>query len=396
MTPAALDSDYKATVSGISEVLEQARRSAARSVNRIMAAAYWEIGRRIVVHEQRGMRRAGYGEEVLKRFAADLTAKHGRGFSRQNLQQMRAFFLAWEICQTASGKFVARAYGPSLQALSGPPPQHPRATSSPKRDLSKLMGAFPLSWSCYVELLSVDNLVARAFYEAEAHRAGWTVRQLGRQIASQFYERTALSRNKAAMLKKGDKARPLDELTPEQEIKDPFFLEFLDLKDEYSELDLEEALICHLESFLLELGNDFTFVARQRRLRIDDEWFRVDLVFFHRGLQCLVLIDLKLDKLTAGDIGQMNLYLNYARDHWTRPEENRPVGLILCAKRGHGVAKYALTGMTNKILASQYRTALPPEGVLAGELDRTRALLETPPRRLVGRIRQRRNKKKGR
>jgi len=374
-----------------------------------MAPAYWEIGRRIVVHEQRGMHRAGYGEELLKRLAIDLTAKHGRGFSRQNLQQMRAFFLGWEICQTASGKFSARAKGSPFQALSGPA----RAKGSPfqalpgpagRRRLTTLIpqpdkftpvDAFPLSWSHYVELLAVENALARAFYEAETHRAGWTVRQLNRQIGSQFYEPTALSRNKAAMLKKGETARPEDELTPEQEIKDPFLLEFLQLKDEYSELDLEEALIHHLESFLLELGNNFTFVGRQRRLRIDDEWFRVDLLFFHRGLRCLILIDLKLDKLTAGDIGQMNLYVNYAQEHWTRPDENQPVGLILCAKRGHGVAKYALTGLTNRILASQYRTALPSEEVLAGELDRTRMTLEMKPSRRDIKHRQSR-KKKGR
>ena len=157
--------------------------------------------------------------------------------------------------------------------------------------------------------MSVEKPEARTFYEAEALRGGWTVRQLDRQIGTQFYERTLLSRNKAAMLTEGQKARASDALTPEEEIKDPFVLEFLDLKDEYSESDLEEALIRHLENFLLELGDDFAFVGRQRRLRIDDEWYRVDLVFFHRRLRCLMLIDLKLGKLTPGDAGQMHLYL---------------------------------------------------------------------------------------
>jgi hypothetical protein len=150
----------------------------------------------------------------------------------------------------------------------------------------------------------------------------------------------------------------------------------LDLKDEYSENDLEEALIRHLEGFLLELGDDFTFVGRQRRLRVDDEWFRIDLVFFHRRLKCLVLVDLKLDKLTAGDVGQMNLYLNYAKAHWTHPDENPPVGLILCAEHRAGVAKYALEGLSSKILAAEYRTALPSEETLAKELERTRRELE--------------------
>ena len=168
---------------------------------------------------------------------------------------------------------------------------------------------FPLPWSAYVSLLAVKNEHARSFYETEALRGGWSVRQLDRQIDSQFYERTALSKNKAAMLKKGAKAKAEDITTPEEEIKDPYILEFLGLKDEYSESDLEEALIRHLEFFLLELGGDFTFVARQKRLRVGDEWYRVDLVFFHRRLRCLVLIDLKLGKFTHADAGQMHLYL---------------------------------------------------------------------------------------
>ena len=202
------------------------------------------------------------------------------------------------------------------------------------------------------------------------------MRQLDRQIGTRFYERTLLSRNKAAMLRKGEKAGPDDAITPEEEIKDPFVLEFLDLKDEYSESDLEEALIRHLETFLLELGDDFTFVGRQRRLRIDDEWFRVDLVFFHRRLRCLILIDLKLNKLTAGDVGQMHLYCNYAREHWTHPDENPPVGLILCAEHRSGVARYALEGLPNKVLAAEYRMTLPSEETLAAELARSRKILE--------------------
>lgn len=217
---------------------------------------------------------------------------------------------------------------------------------------------------------------ARAFYETEAIRGGWSVRQLDRQINSQFYERTALSKNKAAMLQKGAKARPADRTTPEEEIKNPYILEFLGLKDEYSEADLEEALIRHLESFLLELGWDFTFVARQKRLRVGDEWYRVDLMFFHRRLRCLVLIDLKLGKFTHADAGQMHLYLNYAREHWTLHDENPPVGLILCAHKDAAVAKYALEGLPNKVMASEYRTALPDEKLIAAELDRTRRILE--------------------
>ncbi len=200
--------------------------------------------------------------------------------------------------------------------------------------------------------------------------------QLRRQIDSQFYERTALSRNKAAMLRKGAAAKPEDAVSPEEAIKDPYVLEFLGLKDEYSESDLEAALIARLEAFLLELGDDFTFVGRQRRLRLDDVWYRVDLLFFHRRLRCLVVIDLKLDKLTHADVGQMHLYLNYAREHWTRAGENPPVGLILCAGKREAVARYALEGLPNKILAAEYRTMLPDEKTIAAELEQTRHVLE--------------------
>lgn len=241
-----------------------------------------------------------------------------------------------------------------------------------KFDSETLAAAFPLSWSHYVRLLSVKNGHARKFYEEETLRGGWSVRQLDRQINSQFYERTALSCNKVAMLVKGSKHKVGDAFTPEEEIKDPYVLEFLDLKDEYSENRLEEALIRHLESFLLELGGDFAFIARQKRLRVGNEWYRIDLVFYHRKLRCLILIDLKLDKFTHSDAGQMHLYLNYAREHWTNSNENPPVGLILCAKKDAAVAKYALDGLPNKILASEYKTALPDEQRLIEEVERTR------------------------
>jgi predicted nuclease of restriction endonuclease-like (RecB) superfamily len=369
---------YEEILSGISALLEAARRSAARAVNSLMTATYWEVGRRIVVSEQAGKARADYGEGLVSRLADDLTRRYGRGFSKSNLFQMRAFYQGWEIFQTASGKFEARARGPLPPAAPGDP--HDRASverpmSVP--DLGPLTTAFRLPWSHHVRLLTLKELKAREFYEAEATRGGWSIRQLNRQIDSQFYERTLLSRNKAAMLAKGQRPRPEDAVTPREEIKDPFVLEFLDLKDEYSELELEEALIRHMEGFLLELGNDFAFVGRQKRLRAGDEWYRVDLVFFHRRLRCLILCDLKLGKLTPGDLGQMNFYVNYAREHWTHPDENPPVGLILCAAREADVARYALGGMSNQILTAQYRTALPSEEMLSEELARTRRELET-------------------
>lgn len=235
---------------------------------------------------------------------------------------------------------------------------------------------FTLPWSAYVRLLSVKTGAARAFYETEALREGWSVRQLDRQIGSQLYERLALSRNKAALLRKAADVQPGDHLTPEEAIRDPFVLEFLDIKDEYSESDLEEALIQHLADFLLELGDDFAFVGRQRRLRIDDTWFRVDLVFFHRRLRCLVIIDLKVGRFSYADAGQMHLYLNYAREHWIKPGENPPVGLILCAEKGAAEAHYALDNLPNTVLAAEYQTVLPDEAMIARELERTTAELD--------------------
>jgi predicted nuclease of restriction endonuclease-like (RecB) superfamily len=246
----------------------------------------------------------------------------------------------------------------------------------PPGDVLSLASAFPLPWSHYVRLLSVENRNARRFYEAEALRGGWSVRQLDRQVATQFYERTALSKRKAALLEKGQVPQPADALTAEEEVRDPYLLEFLNLKAEYSESDLEEAIIRHLEAFLLELGDDFCFVGRQRRLRIDNVWYTVDLIFFHRVLRALLLLDLKLGAFTHADAGQMNLYLNYAREHWMRLGENPPVGLILCAEKGHDVARYALGGLANKVLATTYRTALPEESLLVAEMDRTRRMLE--------------------
>lgn len=364
-----LDIRYDSILGDISNIIDAARKSAARSINSTMTAAYWLIGRRVVEFEQKGSERAEYGEELLKRLSGDLTSEYGRGFAKSNLYQMRSFYLAYpDIFQTASeiSERTEKFQTPSGKSQLG----------SAKPDLQLFASTFPLPWSAYVRLLSVKNKHARKFYETETLRGGWSVRQLNRQIDSQFYERTALSRNKAAMLTKGQKSLPEDRILPEEEIKDPFVLEFLGLKEEYSENDLEEALIGHLETFLLELGGDFCFIGRQKRLRIGDEWYRVDLVFFHRRLRSLVIIDLKIGKFTHADAGQMHLYLNYAREHWFHEGENPPVGLILCAQKDEAVARYSLEGLPNKVMASEYRTALPDEKDLAAEIERTQAMLQ--------------------
>lgn len=346
--------DYSGLLGDVVSLLDTARRSSARAVNAVMTVTYWEIGRRIVEVEQHGGQRAGYGDELIERLSVDLAARFGRGFSPINLRQMRRFFTTFPVEQI-------------------------RQTPSVEFDLTSLRSVavrFPLPWSHYVKLLSVTDEKARRFYEAEALRGGWSVRQLDRQISSLFYERTLLSKNKSSMLRQGAEAQTEDLVTPEEEIKDPLVLEFLNLKDEYSEHELEDALIHKLEDFLLELGRDFTFVGRQRRLRIGDEWYRIDLLFYHRKLRCLVVIDLKLGKLTHADTGQMHMYLNYAKEHWTHEEENPPVGLILCAKNNEAVAHYALEGLPNKVMAAEYRMALPDEDVLTAELEKTQRALE--------------------
>jgi predicted nuclease of restriction endonuclease-like (RecB) superfamily len=357
-------SEYTHILSELHALIKNSRNIAARTINAVLTATNWEIGRRIVLFEQKGHKRAGYGEQLLISLSANLSVL-GRGYSVDNLQRMRHFFLTYPLdikYATASRKTTG---GTKYATVS-------RKSSPTDRDtetyLTKISGHFPLSWSHYVQLLTLDTNEARTFYHKEAMRGGWSVRDLKRQIDSQFYKRMLLSKSKAGLLKK---ATISDEpASPETMIKDPYILEFLNLKDEYSEHDLEETLIHHLETFLLELGNDFTFVARQKRLRIDDEWFRVDLVFYHRQLRCLVLIDLKLGRFTHADAGQMHLYCNYAKEHWTNPDENPPVGLILCAQKRHALARYALDGLPNKVMVSEYKLHLPDEKLLALELEK--------------------------
>lgn len=399
---------YRGLLGGIETLLGEARRTSARAVNALMTATYWEIGRRVVEYEQGGKARAEYGETLLKQLAADLTSRFGRGFGVDNLQRFRVFYLTYPpqlIYATASRISGVRPVAGDLPRILSTPSRNSsasnyatasrkslagkeRPTPSGKSDaaifqtlseestLGQLASRFLLPWSAYVRLLSVKNEHARSFYETEALRGGWSVRQLDRQIQSQFYERTALSRNKAAMLTKGAPPQAGDAVAPEEEVKDPYVLEFLGLRDEYSETDLEDALIRHLETFLLELGGDFCFAGRQKRLRIGDEWFRVDLVFYHRRLRCLVLIDLKLGRFTHADAGQMHTYLNYAAEHWTRADENPPVGLILCAQRDDALARYALDNLPNKVMAAEYRTVLPDEKMIAHEVAETRRTLE--------------------
>jgi predicted nuclease of restriction endonuclease-like (RecB) superfamily len=360
----AVDREYTGFRDGIVDLLSAAKAASARTINSVMTATYWEIGRRIVESEMRGSKRAGYGEQLVERLATDLSKQFGRGFGKINLWRMRAFYQAWPEKGILSTP-LKESFQPASGFREGMVP----------RQISALPEIFPLPWSAYLRLLSIKNQDARKFYEAEALRAGWSVRQLDRQIGTQFFERLALSRNRATMMQKAEKPLHEDAITPEQAIKDPLVLEFLNLKDEYSESELEEALIQHLADFLLELGDDFAYLGRQRRLRLDDTWFRIDLIFFHRRLRSLIIIDLKVGKFGYADAGQMHLYLNYAQEHWTKLGENPPIGLILCTEKGNAEAHYALDNLPNKVLAAEYKTVLPDERLIAEELRRSQAQL---------------------
>jgi predicted nuclease of restriction endonuclease-like (RecB) superfamily len=356
---------YAKVLDDVSQVVESGRRASARAVNAVMTASYWLIGRRIVEEEQGGAARAGYGEELIERLSEDLTKRYGRGFSKRNLFLFKRFFLEWPEQQNS------HAIPNGSEIL--------QAALAQSEVLESIGARFPLPWAHYVLLMSVKRPEARSFYEAEALRSSWTSRQLYRQIGTQFFERTMRAKDKAAVLRKGSRPLPEDATTPEEELRDPYVLEFLNLKDEYAESDLEAALIQRLEDFLLELGGEFTFVGRQRRLRIGDSWFHVDLVFFHRRLRSLFLVDLKMEPFEPAHIGPMHTYLNYAREHWSLPGENPPVGLILTAQHRGAVARYALQGLPNPILAGEYH--LPEEKRLVQELEKARRAFEERRRR---------------
>ena len=333
-------------------VLEQARASAHRAVNFAMVQAYWQVGRLIVEQEQKGKSRADYGEAVVASLAERLTRELGRGFDERNLWYMRSFYLAFPI-------------------LNAPRSELPSPT---RRAASGLRAE--LSWTHYRLLLRVENLEARQWYMREAIEQNWSSRQLDRQISVLYYERLLASRKKASVRKEA--VEKMAKIGPEEFIRDPYVLEFLDLKDfpELRESKVEQAIIDNLQSFLLELGKGFSFVARQKRMRFEDEDFYVDLVFYNYLLKCFVLIDLKLGKLTHQDIGQMDSYVRMFEAHAKPAGDNPTIGLILCSKKNEAVAKYSVLSDGRKIFAAKYLDYLPTEEQLQRELERERSLLE--------------------
>ena len=316
--PTSIDTIY----ASIKSILARARKQTYHAINFAMVESYWMIGRTIVEHEQHGETRAAYGKRILKELADRLTVDFGKGFDERELRKMRQFYLTFQI----------------------------RDTLRPE-----------LTWSHYRRLISVEDNQARLWYMNEAADGVWSTRQLDRQISSLYYERLLASRDKDPVMREAQEK--MGQIAPQQFIRDPFVLEFLNLRD-YPSLHedvLEQALIDHLQQFLLELGRGFCFVARQKRMRYDDEDFYVDLVFYHSILKCHVLIDLKLGKLTHEDVGQMDSYIRMFEALYRNEDDNPTLGIILCSQKSEAIVKYSVLSEGKQIFASRYKLYLPTE-----------------------------------
>jgi predicted nuclease of restriction endonuclease-like (RecB) superfamily len=376
------DSQGSATVyDRIRQILESARTNVARTVNTTQVVANWLIGREIFEEQQRGQKRAGYGERLIVDLADRLQNDYGGGYSVTNLKLFRQFFVAYpallagQIGHTARDQLTVR-----LAAATAP--DTGRQIGHTACDQSWAPGYLhaDLAWSIYRHLIRVELPEARAFYEIESVKNGWAARELERQINSLFYERLALSTDKKGLLRLATKGHEIQK--PTDVFKDPLVIEFLGLPESprLVETDLEQALINNLQAFLLELGKGFAFVARQERLTLDGDHFYIDLVFYHTILKCFVLIDLKTGKLTHQDLGQLQLYVNYY-DHERRTAGDNPtLGLILCTDKNDTVVKYTLgPDQSPKIFASRYKLYLPSEAELREEIRREVRGLPAPP-----------------
>ena len=322
--------------SQVAQIIREARQTAYRAVNFTMVLAYWNIGK-LIVEDELHWERADYGKAVLRNLSQRLTKEFGKGFDERELRKMCQFYRCFEI----------------------------RDTLRPE-----------LSWSHYRRLISVENSDARMWYMNEAADSVWSTRQLDRQISTLYYDRLLASQNKQVVIQEAEEK--LKAVAPEDFIKDPYVLEFLNLKDypDLRESDVEKGLITNLQDFLLELGKGFCFVARQKRMRYDDEDFYVDLVFYNSILKCYVLIDLKLGKLTHQDVGQMDSYIRMFDDLMKQPDDNPTIGLILCSEKNEAVARYSVLNDAKQMFASKYKLTLPTEEELQAELTEARKILE--------------------
>ena len=329
--------DINGLYNEVREIISSARQNAVRSVDFSRVQMYWQIGRRIQEEEQKGKERADYGTYLLKNLAKRLEPEYGSGFSYRQLQFCRQFYRMYPIANALRSQF---------------------------------------NWTQYRLLIAISDDYKREYYELEAMNNCWTARELERQINSQLYERLLLSNDKESVLAVARKERIPQ--TPQEIIKDPMVLEFLGLerKAEYYEKDLEQALITHLQKFLLELGNGFTFVARQKRILIEDDEFFADLVFYNRLLRCFVVIELKTEKLTHQDLGQLQMYVNYYDRIEKTPDENPTIGILLCTSKNDTVVRMSLPENNTSILASQYQLYLPTQEQLRAEVETLRKLTE--------------------
>ena len=336
----------------IASVIRSARANIIRVIDTTMVQAYWYIGNYIVEDEQKNKKRADYGKTTLKNISKKLTSEFGAGFSVTNLEYVRKFYLVYSP-DTANQK----------------PHTLCEESKTPKFNPN-------LSWSHYRSLMRVSRLEARQFYEIEAAKNRWSARQLERQINSLVYDRLAKSKDKKGLLKLVNKGHEI--LKPEDAIKDPFILEFLNIPEAHqlAETKLEEALIGKLQHFLLELGSGFAFVARQKRLTLDGKHYYADLVFYHTVLKCNIIIDLKTRELTHADLGQMLLYVNYYDKECLTEGDNPTLGLVLCTEKSDRMVSYLLDDKAKKIFASKYQLYLPTEEELTAELNRELKILK--------------------
>ncbi len=331
----------------IEKINNDLQRNAIQNVNQALTIRNWMIGHYLYEYEQRGQDRANYGDKLLLNIAKALSKKNIKGLSFRSLKLYRQFYLAYpQIRQTLSAELNIRQIGQTLSAQS----------CKYSADMNMMLKHF--SFSHFVELIKVEKPLARSFYEIQGIKGRWSVRELSRQVGSLLYERTGLSKNKKGLLSKITH----DIISIEESIRDPYLLEFTGLKErsEYSENDLETALLNHIQDFLLELGKGFCFESRQKRITIDNEHDRIDLVFYHRILKCHVLIDLKNRAFSHADAGQMNFYLNYFKHNEMSKGDNPPIGIILCTSKSSVKVQYATGGM-DKLFVSRYMVELPSE-----------------------------------
>ena len=381
----------------IRQILESARSSVARTVNTTQVVANWLVGREIVEEEQKGKKRAGYGEELLKYLSERLTKDFEKGWSVRNLELCRNFYLEYPVLlegqksnalrsislryPTGDNRHISNARGTESEPeIATAIPNAPRAKSWQPGQLHP-----NLSWTHYRRLVRVDRTDARAFYEIEAIQNNWSARELERQINSLLYERLALSKDKKGLMRLAKKGQEVQR--PVDVIKDPVVMEFLGLpaSPKLAESDLEQALINNLQAFLLELGKGFAFVSRQERISLEGDHFYIDLVFYHTVLKCFVLIDLKVGKLTHQDLGQIQLYVNYFNRERRTEGDNPTLGLILCTDKNDAVVRYTLgPDQGKKIFASRYKLYLPTVAELQAELRREFRQLTKAPERAEG------------